>query len=49
VILIILAGCAFLLMVLATALLEAWARHRKWPGYDDRDVRWERRWPGRPW
>jgi hypothetical protein len=42
-------GCAFLVIVLSTALVEAWARYRNWPGYDDRPVRYEPRWPGRPW
>jgi hypothetical protein len=50
VILLILVGCAFLLMVLAAGLLEAWARHRGWKGFDERPVKYEQRRPGgRPW
>jgi hypothetical protein len=40
----------FLVIVLSTVVVEAWARHRHWEGYDDRDVRYEPRRPGgRPW
>lgn len=42
--------CIALAMVAATALVEAWARHRHWTGYDDRPLRYEPRRPnGRPW
>lgn len=42
-------GFVGLLMVFATGVVEAWARHRHWTGYDERPVRYEPRWPGRPW
>ncbi len=39
-------GLVFLAVVCAAGMLEAWARHRRWPEFDDRH---EPRWPGRPW
>ncbi len=39
-----------LLMVFATGIVEAWARHRGWEGFDERPVKYERRRAGgRPW
>lgn len=43
-------GCFAFVMVCAAGVVEAWARHRHWPGYDDRQVRYEpRHTNGRPW
>lgn len=43
-------GLIVLAIVLVTALVEAFARHRKWQGFDTRPVRYEPRRPsGRPW
>ncbi len=39
-------GFVAFLMVCATGIVEAWARHRHWTGYDDRPLRSD---PRRPW
>lgn len=36
-------GLMALVIVFAAGIVEAWARHRHWIGYDDRPVRFQDR------
>jgi hypothetical protein len=50
VIFLIACGLIVFAIVCVTGLVEAWARHRHWTGYDDHPLKYDRtRRMGKPW